>query len=290
MRWIVGLDLMEFSVGAVRFAKWLHDAVPGEEFTGVHILEPQPARMSRGDQSEDEFRGWVHGLARRSVRDLGAEAAIAEVALHEAEAADEGLEAALTRVQASALIVGRKARTDEDPIVRLGRIARRMVRRMPAPLCVVPPDLPETLPPGPVVVASGLDASSQAALLFARAFASAIGRELVVATAVVVRTAMQAYVSASGWDRAHLEAMEDGQRALARWLADHREAARGVVVRGPAGQGILDVCARERACVLICGSRRLSFLDRIFTSSVGAELAATAPIPVIIVPPEAPAP
>lgn len=290
MRWLVGLDLMEYSQGALRFARWLHERAPEERFIGVHVLEPQPARMSRGDQSEDEFRLWVHGLARRSVADLGAAAAIPDVAVHEAEAADEGLEAALGRTRASAMILGRKARTDEDPIVRLGRVARRMVRRMPAPVAIVPPDLAEAPPPGPVVVASGLDASSQSALLFARAFARAIGRELVVVTAVVVRTAMQAYISSSSWDRAHVEAVEEGQAALARWLAEHREDARGVVVRGPIGHGILEVCAREQACVLICGSRRLSLLDRLFTSSVGAELAAMATVPVIIVPPEAPEP
>lgn len=40
--------------------------------------------------------------------------------------------------------------------------------------------------------------------------------------------------------------------------------------------------------MLITGSRRLSLVERIFSSSVGASVAAMAPIPVLLVPPEEP--
>ena len=60
-----------------------------------------------------------------------------------------------------------------------------------------------------------------------------------------------------------------------------------VVVDGPIVRALWTAAVKERACMLVCGSRRLSLLERIFTSSVGSELAATSPLPVAIVPPPA---
>ena len=237
------------------------------------------------DQSEEEFRSWVLGLAERSVADQGASRAFEAIAVVEATAPEDGLEEALKVKDGSALVIGRKAKRGEDPMVRLGRVARRLLRQMPAPIAVVPPDLGEEPPPGPVVVATDLGASSASAIEVGRAFAAAVGRELVVVHAVSMQSSLQVYVAASAWDRAHLEAQERGQRALSDYLSERGVEARGVVVSGPIGFGILNVCEREQACALITGSRRLSFVDRIFTSSVGAELAALAVIPVIVVPP-----
>ena len=50
------------------------------------------------------------------------------------------------------------------------------------------------------------------------------------------------------------------------------------------GPELLAVANEERASMIVCGSRRLSLAERIFSSSVGTELAAAAPIPVAIIP------
>lgn len=285
MRWIVGVDLLELSHGAIRFARWINRRQPSEAMIGVHCLGPQPAMYAPADQTEEEFKAWVLGLAERAVADLGAADAFESVAVVEASAPEDGLEAALEAKKGSALVIGRKAKRGEDPMVRLGRVARRLLRQMPSPLVVVPPDFGEEPPPGPVVVATDLGPSSAGALEFARAFAEAVGRELVVVYAVSAQSSLQVYVNASAWDRAHIEANERGQAALSAYLGERGIRARGVVVSGPVGFGILGTCEREHACALICGSRRLSFVDRIFTSSIGAELASLAAIPVIVVPP-----
>jgi nucleotide-binding universal stress UspA family protein len=285
MRWIVGLDLLELSHGAIRFAKWIHRHHPDEEMFGVHSLGPQPQSFASADQSEEELRQWILGLAERSVADQGASSSFAGVAVVEATAPEDGLEHGLALKQASALIIGRKARRGEDPVVRLGRVARRLLRQMASPIAVVPPDLGEELPPGPVVLATDLEPSSDSALLFARDFAAMVGRDLLVVHAVSVQSALQVYVAASAWDRAHLEATERGQAAVSAYLDKHGISAQIEIVRGPIAFGILSACERAQACVLISGSRRLSFVDRIFNSSVGGELAALAAIPVIVVPP-----
>ncbi|MCB9567755.1 MAG: universal stress protein [Myxococcales bacterium] len=288
MRWLVGLDLLDYSKGAVRFAAWLHRNAGAERFTGIHVLEAQPRRLGRADQTEDELRAWVLELAAKAVDELGVGEHLDGVSVVEADDADEGLERALEIKGGSALIVGRRARIGEDPFIRLGAVARRLVRRLPAPLAVVPPDLDDDLPEGPIVLATDLGPSSEPALLFARELAAAVGREILVVYAVAVHGAFEAYVSATSWDRAHLEAAESAQAALTAWLERHRLSARSIVVQGPAGQAILGVAEREGAAMIIAGSRRLSLVDRIFSSSVGAELAALAPMPVIIVPPEPP--
>lgn len=285
MRWIVGLDLLDHSHGALRFARWLHQRGPGEVMIGVHALgmatlhDPEIA-------AETPFKTWILEATRRSVAELGAAEAFAEIGVIEAMAPEDGLERALVDKGASALILGRRARSRDDRLVRLGRVARRLLRQMPAPIAVVPPDLADEPPPGPVVVATDLDASAESALAFAALFAALVGRELVVVHAVAPEGAMRAYVSATAWDRANLEAIERGAARVRSYLDARGVTARAEVVPTPIAAGVLDVCAREGACALVCGSRRLSFVDRIFTSSVGSELAALATIPVIVVPPE----
>ena len=41
----------------------------------------------------------------------------------------------------------------------------------------------------------------------------------------------------------------------------------------------------QRSPLLVAGSRRLSGLERVLHGSLGSELAATAPLPVAVVPP-----
>src|SRR5690606_8529752 len=51
-----------------------------------------------------------------------------------------GLSEAAIRLGVDALIIGRRARRDDDPVGRLGPGTRRILRRLPAPVIVVPPD------------------------------------------------------------------------------------------------------------------------------------------------------
>ncbi len=284
MRWIVGLDLLNLSGGALRFASWLRRNASSEQTSGVHVLTPHPLRQSLANKTEEEFRLWVHGLAEASVAEAGAAEDLEAVSLVEAETAEEGLLAALKGGRGDALVIGRKAASDAESLVRLGRVARRLLRGMPAPIVVVPPDLGAELPSGPIVLATDLGASSVDALIFARDLAATVGRELVLVHAYRVHSALQAYVSPNVWGQASVQATEAAESSVAAYCTQHQLSVRSLVVRGPTAHGVLETGRREKACMIITGSRRLSLLDRIFTSSVGGDLAALASIPVAVVP------
>ncbi len=289
MHWIVGLDLLDLSSGALRLASWLRKRAPEASFSGVHVLTSHPLRHSLSDKTEDELRVWVQELAEKSVDQAGVAAELSDVSVVEASSAEEGLAAALEAASGSALIIGRKAKSDSEKVIRLGRVARRLLRRMPAPIAVVPPDLGAELAPGPVVLATDLGPSSESALDFAVELASTVGRDLLIVHAFSVHSALEVYIAPSAWDRASFEASAQAEASVLAWRERHQLTARSLVVRGPTVHGVLETCAREQACMIVAGTRRLSFLDRIFTSSVGGDLAALAPIPVIIVPAEPPA-
>jgi nucleotide-binding universal stress UspA family protein len=289
MRWIVGLDLLELSVGALRFASWLRRRAPEERSCGVHVLTPHPLRQSLANKTEEEFRLWVHGLAQECVDQAGVAEQLDGVVLVEGETAEEGLLAALAAERGKALIIGRKAASGAESFVRLGRVARRLLRQMPAPIVVVPPDLERELPPGPVVLATDLGPSAASALRFAQALAETIGRELLVVYAYEVHSPLQSYVNPSVWGQATLEATAAAESSVAAYCEEHQLSVRSLVVRGPTAHGVLETAVREKACMIVTGSRQLSLLDRIFTSSVGGDLAALASIPVAVVPASPPA-
>lgn len=283
MRWIVGVDLLELSRGAIRFAAWVRHHQPAEELIGVHCLgehRPGPG------QSEEEFHAGIRGLAERAIAEVGARAAFGSVAVVDADSPEEGLAQAVQREEADVLVVGRKARRGTDPLVSLGRAARRLLRTVALPIAVVPPDL-EALPAGPVVVATDLKESSRSALSFARALARKLGRELRVVHVVSSDEAMRVAMATDAWEAGRREAVAEGRAALSANLAAQGIEAPGEVVSGAVAFALLDVCAREEACVLVCGSRRLSRLEKLFSASVGSELAALAAFPVIVVPPAA---
>lgn len=283
MRWIVGVDLLELSHGAIRFSAWVRGCEPGEELIGVHCLG---AHKPRPDQSEEDFHDWIQGLARRSVAELGALDAFKEIKVVDADAPEEGLERALQREEGDVLVLGRRARRGEDVVVHLGRVARRLLRSSELPVAIVPPDL-QALPPGPVAVATDLRATSHSALSFARALATKLRRELLVIHAVGLDSSMHAYLSEAEWDESQQEALREAHVALRAHVDAAGIKARTEVVGGAATFGVLSACDRAQACVLVCGSRRLSFVEKLFSSSVGSELAALASIPVIVVPPVA---
>ena len=80
---------------------------------------------------------------------------------------------------ASGLVIGRAAERGSRAVVRLGRVARRVLRRLPCPVVVVPPDL-SAVADGPILLATDLDVASASAVTFARDLAARHGRELKV--------------------------------------------------------------------------------------------------------------
>lgn len=286
MRWIVGLDLRGLSQGAIHFARWLHEHARAERLVGVHVIEAYPDAARDIELPIESFQEWLQAAAEREVAKAGARAAFDDVDVSRSTSAEDGLGAAVEAKRADGLILGRKAPRGQEPLVRLGRVARRLVRRAEAPLVVVPPDLvTQDIGDGPVVVATDLGEDAVGALRFGDALARALGRELVLAHGIQLPHLLDQYMPADAWEGVQRVIGERGTASAHDWAARLGVKARVHVVDGPLVRGLAVAAVRERACLLVCGSRRLSLVERIFTSSVGSEVAATAPMAVAVVPP-----
>lgn len=282
MRWTVGVDLRPGSEGAVQFARWITGAgrPPESEVAEfVHVLEEEHLRFALRFHHLDEVSSAARAAAKRVVSGAG------EVRVVQGLTAEDALEAERATSGADAIVVGRAAGREGHHVVRLGRVARRLLRRLASPVVVVPPDLrAEELGDGPIVALASLGADSLEACRLAGRLASSVGRPLAVCH--VARAAELPYLP-PGSTRDALEAHRvEAEQALARWLAEG--GVQADVVRALVGSPVeaaLTWAEMERAPLVVTGSRHLSAAERVFEPSLGSALAATARLPVALVPP-----
>ncbi|MCA9704742.1 MAG: universal stress protein [Myxococcales bacterium] len=138
-RWVVGLDLRPSGQGALRFAHWLAGATRQGQptFVGVHVLVEAHLRAALRYHHLDEVETNAKALAERVVGEVSEDEFLAERKVICGRTAEEAL-AELARPSGTrALVIGRQARRGEKRLVRLGRVARRLLRTLPAPVVVV---------------------------------------------------------------------------------------------------------------------------------------------------------
>lgn len=279
MRWLLGLDLRGTSGGVIGWTKAIAALQADDEFHAVHVA-PLDTSLALVERALGEFaRNDAAGQHLTSLR------------VEQSDDVTEGLVAACGDVEAAALVIGRKAERFSDDFIRLGKIARRLLRTLVRPTVVVPPDLTvDTLGAGPVIVATDGEARSAPAGQFAAGLARHLGRELLV---------VQVVDSPGFWDRGVLsvaalqqlgeELADEGEQRVASFcaaagLSEHRRE----VLTGDVVEALRMRIEALDPLVTVVGSRRLSALDRVFTTSVASELAAIATSPVVVVPPPAP--
>ncbi len=290
MRWIVGLDLRLASQGALRFASWLareSRAADGEELVGVHVLEEEHLRLVLRYHHLDEVIARARTSAEEALAAEGAARLIRELEVVRDLRAEEGLEKARTSHRADAVIVARHAGRESHAIVRLGRVARRLLRTLASPVIVVPPDLrADEIGEGPVLALTGLGDDSLAALRFAGRMAQRLGRELGIAHAVAVPEEFGAYLPPQTLGRLLEVNQREGEQALAEWMKAHGLSADALaVLQGGAVERALEHASAEGSPLLVTGSRQLSSVERVLLASTGSALAAAAPFAVAVVPP-----
>lgn len=291
MKWVVGLDLRPRSSGAMQFARWLASVARGTTFIGVHVLEQEHLLAVLRDQHLDEVLSGARRAAEASIASEGASGAIATVDVVQALNAPEGLRDAATRLQADGILVGRAAPREGQKLVRLGRVARRLLRMSTLPAIVVPPDMREADfgGDGPVVALTNLTDESVATCRFAESIAQELGRTLSIVHVVEPPSVASAqYVATATLERVEAERREEARGALATWIAasgiraDSTEVLSGNVVEAAS-----ELAETHRAALLVAGSRRGgSALERILVASTASELAAAATRPVAVVPPQ----
>ncbi|MEM6990226.1 MAG: universal stress protein [Myxococcota bacterium] len=283
---IIGLDLRQPQQGPAAFATWLaRTQAKAPRVCAVHVMNPAASHELDADL-RDQLR---HG-ARTAALEAMAPAELGE-RLEVRVSAGTDPERALadeaeTRA-ARSIVIGRHAPTGADHVVRLGGVARRLLRTLPAPVVVVPPELTAAgMPDGPVVLATDGRREIERALVFATDLAESLRRPLLLAhvypepfnpgALYVPRT----YVP--GMIERYTQQQEE---RFERWRSDHDLGETEVrTLRGPVVPRLLDVAKAERACVLVTASRELSTVARLFAASTGSQLAATASCPVAVVP------
>lgn len=286
--WGIGVHLAQHHLGPLRFVAALLGVATEDSAIGIHVM-PDP----------EYLHPLVEGRELRSLRDrvtadvkelLEREGLQrASVELVEDDVVARGLEESIQRLNVDALVVGRRARRDDDPLVRLGEVTRRLLRRLPAPLVVVPPDFGDDedrgFGEGPVMVGIDLDHDCTAATLFAIDLAARLDRPLLLAHGIQVLHWGGSYVPVDVIERQRAQARERATDALREWAAPlGLSSARQRVFMGDPAKLLLQIAEDEDAAILVTGSRRLSRLERLFIASVSTEVSAGARCPVAVVP------
>jgi nucleotide-binding universal stress UspA family protein len=245
----------------------------------VHVIPH--ARSSVRDDLLDELSAQASEAATKALDSAGATQAFERVHVLAGGDPEDTLATAANDNAAQGLIIGRHGPRDRDSLIRLGHVARRMVRQLPMPTMIVPPDYLAPSAPGPVVVLTDLQEDSVSAACLASKMAEALGVELVVVH--VLRNPQAAF------DPIASEKAPHDKAAIERWL-EHLgiEGAAPMTASSDVVDAGLRIAKSRDASMLVCGSRRLSVSERIYLSSTGTELAREARCPVLLVPPTQP--
>lgn len=289
--WVVGIDLKHRSDGAARFAAWLsRRAAAAPTLVGVHAAPAAALDELELFEGRPRVLERLRTEAELALEQTGARDAFAAVEVVETERPADGLAKVQVERAADGLIVGRKASRDGNDLVRLGGVARRLLQRLVAPTLVVPPDLdPEQLGGGPVVVAVTPADASAGAVRFGAALAAAISRPVVFLRAICIPDEYaQIYWSGDAMEAFKSSRIKAAEARTTAWLAEHGQAGPLRVRYGDEVEEILAGAAELSVPLIVCGSRLLSRLERLVALSVSSELAARAPVPVLVVPPDAP--
>lgn len=290
MKCLIGLDLRHEGEGALVFAKWLREQIRERddlELVPVHVLEEATLLQALQREHMGDLEQRVHQASAEVLAAAGLTDTVAQTHLLAGVDADAALANEVQALRGDAIIIGRRAERNEQGWFRLGRVARRLLRVLPAPTVVVPPDLDMAeIGDGPVMVATDLEEDSAQAARFAKRFADAIGRKVLVAHIVSGVDAAYSFVPAATMEQLYSQLGMEREKSLESWKRKHGLAdAPAVVASGDVVGRLLGIAREERVPLLVSGSRRLSTTERIFNASVGSTMASYSPLAVAVVPP-----
>lgn len=288
MKWIVGLDLHPSGAGAIRFARWLAETSSATaSLVGIHVLEQDYLRSALKYHHLDEVLEGASTAAKVAIEGAGVEAHLHSLHVLQGTTPEERLSAAHTEHATQGLIIGRQAKKDGRDIFRLGRVARRILRTLPGPTFVVPPDYTTDGADGPVVAAVSLNQDCEVAARFAAEMAHKTGRPLVLLHVVPTPDDYGAhYLPEASLAKMREDNRTEAEAELATWAGKHGcSSAECVVLLGGIGSETVRYTTQKGAAMLVSGSRRLSTFERLLLNSIASELAATATCPVAVVSP-----
>ncbi len=226
---VFGLDLTYKSHGALVFAAWLRTTLGADEVEAVHVIaarEDSPLRDQRLQRAQV--------VLHEHLGDSGHSQTFARIQVRATEAIVEGL--AQVESFARALVLGRRTRSGERALVHLGPVARKLLRGLPLPTIIVPPELEPAALGGPIVLATDLEAHSDDAARFAVQFARESRRELVVVYIAEVHHNEYIDETDPDWLARGAKFRREAAADLDRWIDGHGLAsARPIAVCGSPG-------------------------------------------------------
>jgi len=287
MRWVVGVDLRPHSHGAINFAAWLaaHDKTGHAALEALHVVHSSllslPEAPARAELLGRAKQATIAALAARQAVD-----GFANVDAIEGDSVVETLAAAGALAVTTGIIVGRRASESDNNIIRLGKVARRLLRRLDSPVFVVPPDLDRAhIGPGPILCAVALDANGVSVARFGEQLGEAIGRQARLVHVVDSGDPIgMAYLPEGTWNNINMRQREVGQRELDQWRDAAGLESYTLLAQGQTVSQLISAARELDACMILCGSRQLSLVERMWMSSVGSSLAAGAHVPVGVIP------
>ena len=286
----VGLDLVEGNVGPLNFAAWLAGLVSeGAQVTGAHVVEPWSGFGLVPADLDVDWQGLAQARAEAAMSSAGLEGEAHSVQIALDEAPELFLSDAIEQSKADLLVIGRLARRGQDRLVRLGSVARRLLRALPGPLAVVPPDLPAGgVGAGPIVVAIDGKEDSLPAYRWAHGLAHRAQRELLLVHVVPMPEGWGIGVANKEVLAKVVRELEiEGRRKLEAWTRAHGVFGHeAVIAHGNVVSELHEIATDRDAACIVLGSRRLGALGRWFSGSTGTDLAAASVAPVVVVPPE----
>ena len=287
MRWVVGVDLRPHSHGAINFAAWLHahDKTGQAALEALHVVESRlfelPESPARAELLGRAKQATIAALTARKAID-----AFAHIDAIEGEDVIDTLAAAGALTSTTGIIVGRRAAESDDSVIRLGKVARRLLRRLESPVVVVPPDLERAhIGAGPILCAINLDDHGVAVARFGERLGQAVGRQARLIHVVDSGDPIGIeYLPEGTWNDIRQRARETGQTQLTQWRDQAKLTAHTLLAQGQTVPKLLAAARELDACMILCGSRQLSLAQRIWMSSIGSTLAAASHLPVAVIP------
>ena len=131
MRWMIGADLGVRGHGALEFAGWLCSHSRSEaqqQLDAVHVLDARLGNLLRTDLHEQLMERTRQELSA-ALEQSKANACITDAHVVEDISPETGILEVLASSESDALIIGRRAKRESHALVRLGSVARRLLRR-----------------------------------------------------------------------------------------------------------------------------------------------------------------